>query len=165
MQHLIANLLAAALLTAGANVGVCNAGDFSPEVEHEAGKVFGSVMSPFCPGKLIGDCPSPAAVELRETIRERVQAGESADTIRAELYDTYGEALRAAPTGKGFDLLAWLVPPVLIALCALAILVWIRRRRTDPSTTAGSLPELDAKSRARVEAALAEPNEKPSASR
>jgi cytochrome c-type biogenesis protein CcmH len=153
-------LLVAALLTAAAAVGVCGAGDFSPEVEHEAGKVFGSVMSPFCPGKLIGDCPSPAAVELRETIRERVQAGESADAIRAELYDTYGEVLRAAPTGEGFDLLAWLVPPVLIGFCALAILVWIRRRRTDLSTTNRSLPELDAESRARIEAALSEPSGK-----
>ncbi len=151
MQHLVA-----AALTVVAGVGIGNARDFSPEVEHDAGKVFGSVMSPFCPGKLIGDCPSPAAVELRETIRERIEAGESADAIRDELYDTYGEVLRAAPTFEGFDLLAWLVPPVLISLCALAILIWIRRRRTDLSTTAGSPPELDAASRARVEAALSE---------
>jgi cytochrome c-type biogenesis protein CcmH len=136
--------------------GTSSAKDFAPEVEREAAKVFGNVMSPYCPGKLIADCPSAPAVELREKIRERIAAGESGDAIRDELYETFGEYLRAAPTGSGFDLVAWVVPPLLIAIGAVAILIWIRRRRPAPPATvsAASIP-LDPSAKARIAAELA----------
>lgn len=144
------------LLMLSLSVGTSSAKDFTPEVEREAGKVFGNVMSPYCPGKLIADCPSAPAVELREKIRERIAAGESGDAIRDELYETFGEYLRAAPTGSGFDLVAWLVPPLIIAVGAVAILMWIRRRRPTPTGTVPAASEpLDPSAKARIAAELA----------
>ena len=127
-----------------------SAKDFPPEVEREAGRVFGSVMSPYCPGRLIADCPSGAAVELRENIRERIAAGESADAIREELYETFGAYVRAAPPAEGFDLLAWVVPPILLGVSAVLILLWIRRRQPEAAPTddaAGPVLDQDAKAR------------------
>jgi cytochrome c-type biogenesis protein CcmH len=138
-----------------ATAAVAIARDFSPDVNREAAKVFGEVMSPFCPGKLIADCPSPAAMELREEIKERIAGGASAADIRQELYTTYGEKVRAAPTMEGFDVAAWLVPPVVVVVGAAALLVWIRRRRVDSGGVEAGPAKLDAKSKALIEAELA----------
>ncbi|HET9063564.1 MAG TPA: cytochrome c-type biogenesis protein [Candidatus Binatia bacterium] len=136
-------------------VGLAVASQYTPEVEREAARVTGSVMSPFCPGRLISDCPSPAAIELREQIRKRIAAGETAEAIKAELLETYGEFVRAAPTAEGFDLAAWLVPPIALALATVAVMLWMRRRgaKVAPvSADAGSV--LNAADKARIEAEL-----------
>jgi len=131
------------------------ASQYTPEVEREAARVSGSVMSPFCPGRLIADCPSPAAIELRERIRQRIATGESADAIKTELLETYGEYLRAAPTAKGFGLTAWLVPPIVVAIAALAVMLWMRRRTAKVSSEGAEVgPVLDAAAKARIEAEL-----------
>ena len=152
MRVFLPFVAAAALVAVVAAPGAAR--DFPPEVDREAAKVFGEVMSPFCPGKLIADCPSPDAMQLREDIRERIAGGDSAATIRAELYETYGETLRAAPTGRGFDLAAWVVPPLVVALGAVALLVWIRRRRIEASPPGSCVTTLDAESKALIEAEL-----------
>ena len=33
------------------------------------------LMSPYCPGRTLADCPSPDAAALREEIRDRIEAG------------------------------------------------------------------------------------------
>lgn len=101
---------------------------YSAEVQSEAAEVFGSVMSPYCPGKLIANCPSPAAGELREDIRRRIAEGESAEVIREELVSTYGEAVRAAPEATGFNMLAWLIPPLSLLVGAVGVFWWMRSR-------------------------------------
>jgi cytochrome c-type biogenesis protein CcmH/NrfF len=135
--------------------GLAVASQYTPEVEREAARVTGSVMSPFCPGRLIADCPSPAAIELREQIRKRIAAGETAEGIKTELLETYGEFVRAAPTAKGFDLAAWLVPPIGLFIAAVAVMMWMRRRSTKLAPeSAGAGSVLNAADKARIEAEL-----------
>lgn len=148
LRAIIAAVVAASLASGA------YAGDYSVEVEREASKVFGEVMSPFCPGKLIADCPSPPAMQLRESIRERIAAGESAASIRSEIYDTYGEALRAAPTTDGFDLAAWVLPPAFVLLGAIALFVWIRRQRSDPGSATPPSTVLSPGDKATIESEL-----------
>lgn len=147
-------VLALAALFALSHPATGMAGDYSPEVEREASKVFGEVMSPFCPGKLIADCPSPSAMQLRESIRGRIAEGESAESIRSELYETYGEFLRAAPTTKGFDLTAWMVPPAVVLVGGIALLLWIRKRRRAPAAADSEAVPLDPEAKALIEAEL-----------
>jgi cytochrome c-type biogenesis protein CcmH len=111
-------------------------------------------MSPFCPGRLIADCPSPRAAELREQIRERIAAGESADAIRSELYEKYGDYVRAAPAAQGFGLLVWVVPFVAVLAGAGVVVYWLRWRGTPAAPVSESGPVLDAESRARLEAKM-----------
>ena len=143
------------IISVFAFVGLAAASQYTPEVEREAARVTGSVMSPFCPGRLIADCPSPAAIELREQIRKRIAAGETAETIKAELLETYGEFVRAAPTAEGFDLAAWLVPPIALVVAAVSVMVWMRRRGTKLAPeSAGAGSVLNAADKARIEAEL-----------
>ena len=90
-----------------------------------------------------------------DNISLRIAAGETAEAIKAELLETYGEFVRAAPTAKGFDLAAWLVPPIALALATVAVMLWMRRRgaKVAPvSADAGSV--LNAADKARIEAEL-----------
>ncbi|MCB0333496.1 MAG: hypothetical protein KDD55_08345, partial [Bdellovibrionales bacterium] len=45
------------------------------EVEHRAFEVEGYLLSPFCPGRLLRDCPSSGAHDLKIEIREAVATG------------------------------------------------------------------------------------------
>src|SRR5512134_3531419 len=101
-------------LVAGALFLPQNEGQVAPrfpaEVETAASRIFSSTMSPFCPGLLIANCPSPGAAELKETIREQLAAGMTPDSVRALLFAAYGPEIQATPPASGFGLLAWLVP-------------------------------------------------------
>ncbi len=129
---------------------------FPVGVETAASRLFNSTMSPFCPGLLLANCPSPQAGVLRDTIRAWIAAGVPADSIRAVLLALYGEEVRATPPARGFGLLAWLVPGAVLAVGAVGVGWWLRRatRRTPPpdATAAALAPE----EQARVERALAQ---------
>lgn len=79
--------------------------------EPVAQSIFTTVMSPYCPGKLLSDCPSAKASELKHFIRDELAQGKSKEEVILKLQDEYGaETLRAVPEASGFGLLAWLVP-------------------------------------------------------
>ena len=76
---------------------------------------------------------APIARRMKAIIRERLAAGVSADAIKAELVDQFGPAVLAEPPKRGFDLLAWLLPLVGIAVgvvfVAIVAVAWSRQRR------------------------------------
>jgi cytochrome c-type biogenesis protein CcmH/NrfF len=109
------------------------------EVEAQAQQIFTSVMSPYCPGLLLADCPSPAAFELRLEIRKRLVAGESPDDIEQDLYDRYGDVLRAVPPPKRWGLLLWVAPALALAVSLAALTRFVTRRNGGAAATSGDL--------------------------
>jgi len=81
------------------------------------------LMSPFCPGKLLADCTSPNAGELREAIAGRLTAGETVAAVKADLVQQYGKEILGAPPAEGVGWLAWLVPG-LLGLASAAAIGW-----------------------------------------
>jgi cytochrome c-type biogenesis protein CcmH len=122
----------------------------------EAQKIFTTVMSPYCPGLLLADCPSPAAFELRAEIRRRLDAGESAAAVERDLYHRYGEVIRAVPPPAGWGGVLWAAPAAALAI-SLAALVWfLSRRRVDdvaPPAAAGD-PAMDERLREELDELL-----------
>jgi cytochrome c-type biogenesis protein CcmH/NrfF len=96
-----------------------------PQVEQEASELFNKVMSPFCPGRTIANCPSPQAAELQVSIKEKLSEGESPEQIEAELYATFGDDIRAIPRARGFNLLAWVVPGLFFVLGVFVVGRWL----------------------------------------
>jgi cytochrome c-type biogenesis protein CcmH len=70
---------------------------------------------------------SPIADRMRAFIRARIAAGDTKSEIKAKLVDQFGESVLAAPPKKGFNLLAWLLPLVGLALGAVVLAVLARR--------------------------------------
>jgi cytochrome c-type biogenesis protein CcmH/NrfF len=109
--------LAAALLAAVAAPAAAQ----DQESRAQASALAGQLMSPFCPGRLLVDCTSSQAYELRDDIARRLAAGESREAIRAELVGHYGTGILGAPAARGVGLLAWVVPALLGVVTALAV--------------------------------------------
>jgi cytochrome c-type biogenesis protein CcmH/NrfF len=103
----IVSLLAASIVT----INCVLAAPVSPaEIELQSKDVFVHVMSPFCEGRTLNDCPSSQAQKLKDEIRAEVASGKDAQTVMNELFVKYGETYRASPKASGFGLLAWLAP-------------------------------------------------------
>jgi len=124
-------------------------------LEAKASEIFNTVMSPFCPGRLIATCPSSAAADLQEEIRGQLAAGATVDDIKAALYERYGEEIRSVPEARGFGLLAWVVPGVFFLVVGAILVVWIRSRaRTSDANGVSTVAELGAAEEAILAEAL-----------
>lgn len=116
-----------------------------PDIEDE-------VMCPVC-GTTLELAEAPQAERQRELIRRLIDRGLTKDEVKDELVAEFGEEVLAAPSTSGFDLTAWLMPGLGLALALGVLLTWVARsRRRDPVEPAGDLDPADA---ARLESDLA----------
>jgi cytochrome c-type biogenesis protein CcmH/NrfF len=116
----------------------------------------GQVMCPTCHTTLdMSD--SQAAVQIKSFIAQKIAACWTAPQIETALVHNYGRGILAAPSHKGFDLLAWWLPiaGVLAGALALAFGVWrwSRRRPDEPAESVES--GLDADDERRLDEVLA----------
>jgi cytochrome c-type biogenesis protein CcmH len=132
----------------------------SAETVTRANQLIGGIMSPFCPGLTLANCPSTYAETLRVSVRARVQAGESPDSIVEALVAAFGEGIRGAPRARGLGLVLWAGPFVAIALGAIGVTWWLRARgvpgRSGPMTgdRGAGVPRPSPAELARLEEAL-----------
>jgi cytochrome c-type biogenesis protein CcmH len=102
----------------------------------------GQVMCPTCHTTLdMSD--SAAAVQIKSFISKRIAQCATAQQIKSELVSNYGQGILAAPSHKGFDLLAWWLPVAGVLggglLLGVGVWRWSRRQRDDePDEPAGS---------------------------
>ncbi|MFQ5513173.1 MAG: cytochrome c-type biogenesis protein CcmH [Myxococcota bacterium] len=123
------------LLCAVGNVGAEPA---SSENARRAHAIARDVMSPYCPGRTLADCPSPSAAALREEIRELVDQGVDERTIRERLEARFGDMILGVPR----SVLGWVLPGVILALGGAAVMTALRRLSRRPTTPS---PEDDTK--------------------
>ena len=102
--------------------------EYSEEVKLEAHKTYTLIMSPFCPGRNLQDCPSSAAKELKQSILDQIAAGVSPKKIIDDLVLKYGQEISAVPRNEGMGRLAWLLPVIFSFLGFILIVFWIRNR-------------------------------------
>ncbi|HEB30625.1 MAG TPA: hypothetical protein ENI15_07085 [Spirochaetes bacterium] len=74
------------------------------------------------------------AIPMRETIKQKIEQGETLEQIVSYFVSQYGEVVRSSPTKKGFNLTVWILPFIGLAAGAgvitLVIILWTRRRRS-----------------------------------
>ncbi len=73
-----------------------------------------------------------SATPMRAEIRERLQNGESVDQIVQSFVDRMGKKVLSAPTTKGFDLTAWVMPFLILCL-GVVVVSWIAVRMVRPA--------------------------------
>jgi cytochrome c-type biogenesis protein CcmH len=133
-MRLIAALAAAVLLLAPAAA----ASERHPtlnELENE-------VMCPVC-GTTLAESDSPAAQQIKRFIRTAITRGDTKSQIKSDLVRNYGDSILASPPKHGFNLLAWLLPLVGLAVAVVvlggAAWHWSRARGSaDPPAAAPS---------------------------
>jgi cytochrome c-type biogenesis protein CcmH len=104
----------------------------------QAQEVEARVWSPYCPGRLLIDCTTHQARELRADIRERIEDGDSQDEVLTWIRSNYGDEALAEPGDSGIAWLIWLGPLVFFVGGAILLAVLVRRwSRSTTSTTQG----------------------------
>jgi cytochrome c-type biogenesis protein CcmH/NrfF len=96
-----------------------------PEVAlaRQAHELSRELMSPYCPGRTLADCPSPDAGAVRDEIRAALRGGEPVDSVRARIESRFGAQVIGVPTTP----LGWAIPIVVLAAGALALGFALRR--------------------------------------
>jgi len=81
---------------------------------------------------------------MRAEIRERLQKGDTVDLIVDSFVVRYGKKVLSAPTTKGFDLSAWVMPFVVLCL-GLVVVAWVavRMARSTAETVEPEPPAVD----------------------
>lgn len=120
------------------------------QVEKDANEIFNSLMSPFCPGRLIANCPSSQAADLRDQVREQLAGGATKEQVIDGLYAVWGEEVLGGRRGP----LSWGVPLGVILMAAALLLFWLWRTSSRVVTSALSPQHLDPAAEQRLEAEL-----------
>lgn len=103
--------------------------ELPPELEERAQRIYSGVMCPQCAGQTIDESNAPIAEAMRTAIRAQLRNGATNDAIVDSLVQSYGEGILASPPTRGFSLIAWLVPPLVLLLGAGAVAFAIRSMR------------------------------------
>jgi cytochrome c-type biogenesis protein CcmH len=121
------------------------------QLEHE-------VMCPTC-HTLLELSHAPIAERMRAFIRARIAAGDTDGEIKTRLVAEFGEGVLAAPPGRGFGLVAWLLPVGGFLAVGSIVAVSLRRWKREHERAAGiptAVPRLDPALARRLDRELAD---------
>ncbi|MBU6206309.1 MAG: cytochrome c-type biogenesis protein CcmH [Alphaproteobacteria bacterium] len=100
----------------------------NPAQERQAKALMTKIRCLVCQGESIAESNSDLAGDMRSMIRERIQAGESPDSIRHWLIRRYGNWVTYDPPFSAQTAGLWLVPLMLVIAGGLLVRGRIKRR-------------------------------------
>jgi len=149
---LIASLFAVEPAPGSAGGGADESGD----VAARARRIEGQLIAPCCFSQTVDNHSSPLTEEIKRDIRQRLGDGQSEAAILEAYRERYGERILAAPRARGFNLLAYVMPPVFLVAGLVLGGMWLRRRVRQPVADGQPpTPVGDPRLRARLDAELA----------
>jgi cytochrome c-type biogenesis protein CcmH len=83
-------------------------------LEQRAHQLAGELMCPVCDGQTIDGSDAQISQDMRLKIRELLDTGITNAEVRDYFVVRYGEEILAAPEGKGFNLIVWIMPFVIV---------------------------------------------------
>jgi cytochrome c-type biogenesis protein CcmH len=99
---------------------------------------------PVCQGQSVRESNAQLAVQMREIIVLKLQAGESDDQIMDFFADRYGPGVLREPPREGLALGVWIGPLVVLVLGIVLVgLVLARGRRTTAAAAENDLAEYE----------------------
>ncbi|WP_366554672.1 cytochrome c-type biogenesis protein [Aquibaculum sediminis] len=104
-----------------------------PELEERARALQREIRCVVCQNESIDSSQAGIARDLRVLVRERLEAGDSDEEIKAYLVARYGDYVLFRPPMRPETWLLWFGPAVILALAGggLALAVVRRRRRAE----------------------------------
>lgn len=95
---------------------------------------------PLCNGVRLDACELKACAQMRDLIAIKLGEGESSESIQQYFVEAYGPQVLGRPPFTGFNLLAWVLPP--LVLLAGGVLLWMRMRTmVRPADLRATTPE------------------------
>jgi len=88
------------------------------------------LMSPYCPGVALSQCPSPQAATLRQWIQGQEDAGRGRADVEQQLLGIYGDRILQEPRAEGIGLVAYGVPILCFLVGGGLVVAYLRRHRT-----------------------------------
>jgi cytochrome c-type biogenesis protein CcmH len=85
-----------------------------PAKERQARTLMESIRCLVCQGESIADSPAEMAGDMRSLVRERIQAGESPESIRAWLISRYGDQISLQPPFDWQNISLFVLPVLLL---------------------------------------------------
>ncbi len=95
---------------------------------------------------ILNTCTCGTSDQMRAVIREKLDQGQSPQQIIDYFVEQYGEKVLSAPTKQGFNLTAWTLPFIAIAVGGAGITFllrqWVGRQRRAPLSIPAATPEV-----------------------
>lgn len=116
----------------------CGVGE-PPSLEEQAQEINKSLMCPVCPAESIDQSQVMLARDMRAIVLAKLEEGWSREQIVQFFVDGYGERVRMEPSTAGFNLVAWLMPPLGVGAGGALLFAVVRamaRRRAPPTDQA-----------------------------
>lgn len=129
MTRLLAAFAFAALGALGA-LGAVQQSPADSVLEARTAEVAAQLRCPVCQGLSIQDSPSELSQQMRSVVKDQLRAGKSPDEVKAYFISKYGEWILLEPKPKGFNVLVYAMPILLVAVglgwIVLAVRKWTR---------------------------------------
>jgi cytochrome c-type biogenesis protein CcmH len=113
---------------------------FAQSPEDLANDISQKIMSPYCPGVTLHDCPSQSALDLRDDIEDYARSGMDEAAIMERLERDFGPSIRAEPSSEGAGAIAWILPLILVLAGGIVawwlVRHWTARRELAPDDDA-----------------------------
>ncbi len=116
-----------------------------PALEAQVLEIAHDLRCLVCQNETIAASNADLAVDLRGQIREQLQAGRTADEIRAFMVERYGDFVLYKPPFKPLTWVLWIGPFVLLVAMALVMARTLRLRRSAAAAAATPLSEAEAR--------------------
>jgi cytochrome c-type biogenesis protein CcmH len=91
------------------------------------------IMAPCCYGGPVADHDSEAAKQVKTQIAGLLAEGKTKEEILDMYVAIYGEQILARPRARGFNLLAYIMPPVILLVGGLMFVYFVSRLKS-PAT-------------------------------
>ena len=96
-----------------------------------------------CQNQPVSESNADLARDMRQLIREQLQAGKSRDEIIGYFVARYGDYVLMKPPVQGPGTVIWLAPVVVIVALVVSALVYLRRRMHTPLPPVPALSDED----------------------
>jgi cytochrome c-type biogenesis protein CcmH/NrfF len=137
-RGILAALTVAGLLL-GASAPLASAADDPWSFE-----LWNELMSPYCPGRTLSDCPSGKAEELRGWIQDQEREGRSKEEVSEQLFVRFGDVILQAPRARGIGLVAYVIPVLAFLIGGAFVYVFLRRQGRGAAVTVPSAATAEA---------------------
>jgi cytochrome c-type biogenesis protein CcmH len=104
-------------------------------LEARTAVVAAQLRCPVCQGLSIQDSPSELSQQMRAVVKDQLRSGRTPDQVKAYFISKYGEWILLEPAPRGFNVLVYVIPVLLVVLGLGVILVAVRKWTQPPTPT------------------------------